>query len=304
MYYKYSDFLVNKYGAKTYKLTVNLPVTCPNRNGTKGKGGCSFCSPVGAGFECEPNHIPVAEQIAISKEKILKRHKAEKFIAYFQNFSNTYLPLEQFKAYVDAAAETDVCEIAVSTRPDVIPDSHILYLKELSERTGKNITVELGLQTSNDETLLRINRGHSVADYIEAAQRLKRLFPKAELCSHVILNLPGDDMDDTIRTAKLMNRVSSDHVKLHALYLVEGTRMAEEYRRGEFEIIPVDEYIERVICFLEHLSPDTAIQRLIGRAPQEGSVFMNWNMSWHRIINDIEKKMADEKRFQGRLYQK
>lgn len=302
LYYKYSDFLLRKYGVKTYKLTVNLPVTCPNRDGTKGTGGCTFCAPVGAGFECEPSHMPVREQIAVSREKILRKHKAEKFIAYFQNFSNTYLPIELFKRYVDEAADTDVCEIAVSTRPDVVPDEHILYLKDVYERTGKNITLELGLQTANDRTLRRINRGHGLAEYMDAALRLKRLFPEAELCTHVILNLPGDDMADTIETARIMNVAATDHVKLHALYLVENTVMAEQYLRGEFSITPVEEYMERVVTFLEHLSPHIALQRLIGRAPRESSVFTNWNMSWHRIINDIEALMTEQGRYQGRLF--
>lgn len=299
LYYKYSDFLLKKYGAKTYKLSVNLPVSCPNRDGVLARGGCSFCAPEGAGFECEPAYISVPEQIRISKEKILKKHKAEKFIAYFQNYSNTYMPYDKFQQYMWQAANTEVCELAVSTRPDVLTDRHILFLKETAETYNKEITVELGLQTANYHTLLNVNRGHTLAEYIDAAKRLKKLFPAAMLCTHVIINLPGDDIIDNIETAKIISVMETDFVKLHALYLVENTAMAEEYKQGKFEIISAEEYIERSICFLEHISPNIAVQRLIGRAPQAQSVFMNWNMSWHRIVNEIEAKMQAEGRHQG-----
>ena len=158
LYRAYSDFLLERYGEKVYKIPINLPVGCPNRDGTCGQGGCIYCGDDGAGFEDLPNTLSVQEQIAINQPKMRKKFKAKKFIAYFQNFTNTYMPLAELKRCMQAAAGPDIVEIALSTRPDCINDTLLSFLRDFAEETGIRITLEVGLQTVNYHTLAWINR--------------------------------------------------------------------------------------------------------------------------------------------------
>lgn len=300
VYNKYSTYLQSKYGTKVYKLPVNLPVTCPNRDGKLSKGGCSFCSELGAGYECLSGSLPVYEQLSKNKSFISKKYKAEKFIAYFQNYTNTYLPIEKFKEYIYAAAMEDIVEIAISTRPDCINDAYINFLKEFKKQTNINITIELGLQSANYHTLTKISRGHTLAEYIDACSKIKSA--DLNLCTHVILNLPWDNILDVIETSKIVSALKNDYVKLHALYIDNSAKMAQQYKRGEFQMCSLEEYVERVIIFLEYLNPSISIQRLIGRAPEENTCFSNWSTSWWKIKDAIENKMENENRIQGSLF--
>ena len=298
LYNAYSEYLKNKYGQKVYKLPINIPVTCPNR--IDGGCGCIYCGDVGAGFENLPGTFSVKEQLIKNREYIGKRYKAEKFIAYFQNFTNTYLPLETFKEYMWQAAEQDVCEIAVSTRPDCIRAEYLDILKEIKEKTGINITIELGLQSVNSHTLKKINRGHTLAEFIESVILIKSY--GFEICTHIILNLPWDDIDDFIEGAKIISALRIDSVKLHALYIVKNTKMAQMYENGDFTICSNEEYKNRVISFLEYLSPDITIQRLLGRAPEEETIFSNWGTSWWKLKEEIEAEMENLNTYQGKNY--
>jgi len=300
LYKTYSNYLREKYGNKVYKLPVNLPLTCPNRDGKIGTGGCTFCADVGAGFESLCNTISVREQLLKNKEHIAKKYKAKKFIAYFQNYTNTYLPLEDFKKYIREAIIEDVVEIAISTRPDFIDEEYLQFLKSIQEEKNISISIELGLQTVNYHTLKKVNRGHGLSEFIDAAQRIKNY--GFELCVHLILNLPWDNMDDVIENARVLSVLGVDQVKLHALYLMKGTVMGEMYENDEITLISVDEYKDRVITFLENLHPDIVIQRLIGRAPEENSLFVNWNTSWWKIRDDIHEVMERIGSYQGKNY--
>lgn len=300
LYYKYSDYLKNKYNARVYKLPVNLPVTCPNRDGNISHGGCTYCGEDAAGFECLSNSLTVKEQLSKNREYIAKKYKAEKFIAYFQNYTNTYLPLNDFKKYINETNLPYIVDISISTRPDCINEDYLKFLKEFKEMTSINITIELGLQTSNYHTLEKINRGHSLAEYIFASNQIKKY--DFDLCTHVILNLPWDNILDTKETAKIISSVLSNHVKLHSLYIPKGSKMAEQYINNEFEIPSMEEYINRVILFLEYLSPEISIQRIIGRAPEKNSLFVNWSTSWWKIKENIENKMIELKTYQGKNF--
>ena len=298
IYNRYSLYLSNAYGGKTYKLPLNIPVSCPNR--VCGKGGCTYCDEQGAGFENLSDTLSVREQIRKNAEYIGKRYKAKNFIAYFQNFTNTYLPIEQFEKYMNEAAEENIVEIAVSTRPDCIRKEYLDILKKIKDEKNIEITVELGLQSVNERTLKKINRGHGVAEYIDAMLILHKYGFKS--CTHIIANLPWDDMEDVINAAKIISALKTDFVKLHALYIVDGTVMAEQYKKGEFEICTCDEYKQRVIAFLRYLSPDIWVQRLIGRVPEENSLFANWGRSWWAIRDEIEEFMNENKLCQGDLF--
>ena len=296
LYNKYSDYLKLKYGEKVYKLPVNLPCTCPNRDGTLGYGGCTFCADVGTGFEMLDNSLSVKEQLNRNMEYIAKKYKANKFIAYFQNYTNTYMDTDRFKDYISDAIMDNIVEIAISTRPDCISDEKLEFLNEIKTQ-NVNITIELGLQTVNYHTLHTINRGHTLAEFIDAVLRIKRY--NFEICAHIILNLPGDTISDTVETAKILSALKIDQVKIHSLYIMENTEMGRAYKNNEIELISKDEYVERVVVFLEYLDKNIVVQRLVGRAPKENSLFVNWGMSWWKIKDEILYKMEFENRFQG-----
>jgi hypothetical protein len=296
LYNKYSDYLKLKYGEKVYKLPVNIPCTCPNRDGTLGYGGCTFCADVGTGFEMLDNSLSVKEQLNKNMDYISKKYKSGKFIAYFQNYTNTYMDIERFKNYINDAIMDNIVEIAISTRPDCLSDEILEFLNEIKKQ-NVNITIELGLQTVNYHTLKNINRGHTLAEFIDAVLRIKRY--NFEICTHIILNLPGDTILDTVETAKILSVLKINQVKIHSLYIMENTEMGRAYKNNEITLISKDEYVERVIVFLEHLDVDITVQRLIGRAPEKDSLFVNWGMSWWKINDDILYKMKSENRYQG-----
>jgi len=297
LYNEYSKYLKDKYGEKVYKLPINIPTTCPNRDGTIGYGGCTFCAEVGTGFEMLDNSISVQEQIKKNMEYISRKYKAKKFIAYFQNYTNTYLELETFKRYIKEAIVPNIVEISISTRPDCIGEEYLQFLNEIHLQHNINISIELGLQTVNYHTLININRGHTLAAFIDAILRIKKY--DFETCVHIILNLPGDNMVDTVETAKILSVLKVEQVKIHSLYIMENTAMGRLYKENKIELISKDEYIEKVIIFLENLNKDIVVQRLIGRAPKENSLFVNWGMSWWKIKDEILEIMANEDRKQG-----
>lgn len=298
LYRVYSQYLKDKYGEKVYKLPINVPTTCPNRDGCVSHGGCIFCGDVGAGFESLSNTISIKEQLEENMEYIRKKYKANKFIAYFQNFTNTYMSLDRFKQNIEEAVLEDIVEISISTRPDCISDSYLEFLYEVKREYNIEISIELGLQTVNFHSLKKINRGHTLAEFIDAVIRINKY--GFEVCTHLILNLPWDNMDDVVENAKILSALSIKHVKLHSLYVLDNTELGRMYKDKEVELISKEEYVERVVTFLEYLKEDTIIQRLIGRAPEENSLFVNWNTSWWKIKDDIIEKMIKDKTYQGK----
>ncbi|BBB92616.1 coproporphyrinogen III oxidase [Methylomusa anaerophila] len=296
----YSEYLKQRYGEKVYKLPISLPVTCPNRDGTCGINGCVFCGQIGAGYENLPASMTVAAQIKANKEHIAAKYKASKFIPYFQNFSNTYLPVDKLENYLLAACRegADIVGIALATRPDCVHDQYLDLLSRIKEEYGVDIVLELGLQTVNYHTLVKINRGHTLAEFIDAVVRAKRY--GIDICAHLILNLPWDDMADVAENAKIVSALGIDQVKLHALYIVKDTVMAEWYQRGTIALISKEEYIERVVTFLEHLHPRITVQRLIGRAPEQNTLFTNWQTGWWKIRDAIEQRLEELDTWQGK----
>ncbi|HCT64549.1 MAG TPA: TIGR01212 family radical SAM protein [Lachnospiraceae bacterium] len=299
-YNTYSDYLKNKYGEKIYKLPINIPATCPNRDGTLGYGGCIFCGEEGAGYENLSNECSVRYQIDSNSGYIRKKYKAEKFIAYFQNFSNTYVPLEKFKEYIIDSCQKDIVQISISTRPDCVKNEYLEFLKGVNKDRNVEICFELGLQTVNYHTLDKINRGHGLAEFIDAVLRIKRY--GFEICVHIILDLPWDDVRDIIEAAKIISVLGIEQVKLHSLYIVKNTVLEKAYNKNEVELLSKDEYIRRAITFLEYLSPGIIIQRLIGRAPEKNTVLVNWNTSWWKIKDEIDELMDKMESFQGKKF--
>lgn len=297
-YNTYSDYLKNKYGEKVYKLPINLPISCPNRE--EGKG-CTFCAEVGTGFEAMDQSTSVKMQISKTKEHIERKYKAKKFIAYFQNYTNTFLPLEDFRSNLKAACSfEDVVEISISTRPDCINKEYMDVLMDVSNKYGVSINVEMGLQTVNYHTLKKIQRGHTLAEFINAVHIIKSY--GFSICTHVILNLPYDDELDVIETSKVLSALEIPIVKIHSLYIAKNTIMAKDFEEGTISICSKEEYYERLALFLEHLNPDIIVERLFSRIPKDDMVFSNWETSWWKLQDEFLEKLEKEERFQGKEY--
>lgn len=260
-------------------------------------GGCIFCGEEGGSFENIEDQSIIG-QMRKNRTYMEGRYNAHKFIAYFQNFTNTYLPLETFKENIKTVTNEDIVGINISTRPDCIPDSYLEALVPYSRKYL--ITIELGLQTANDETLKKLNRGHDLASFIDAVVRIKQAGLRT--CAHIILDLPWDTDEDAIRLARILNALQVDEVKIHNLYLIKGTKMAQLYEKGAIKLISKEAYQERVILFLERLNPEIVISRLVGRAPKREVLFANWHNSWWKVRDEIEEIMNQTGRIQGSLY--
>ncbi|MBN2794689.1 MAG: TIGR01212 family radical SAM protein [Clostridia bacterium] len=296
-YYKYSSYLKDQYHEKVYKIPVNLPLTCPNRDGTCGIGGCTFCGEIGTGFESQDNSLSVKEQLEKNILLIRKKYKAEKYIAYFQNFTNTYMPLDLFEKVVREACIEGVVEICISSRPDSIHDAYFEILKNVSEAYQVNISIELGLQSMNHKTLKNINRGHGFAEFLDAVLRVKTYGFKIGV--HLILNLPWDDHDDIIETAKTLTALKVDMIKIHSLYILKNTVMGKSFENNEFTVDSVESFVDKVVDFIRYTHPEITFQRLLGRAPKEETLFCNWDMSWWKIQDMIMGQLESLNAIQG-----
>lgn len=299
LYYTYSDHLKEKYGEKVYKLPVNLSVSCPNRAG--GNTGCSFCAGCGTGFEAMDSEVPVKEQLEQTKPHIEARYHAHKFIAYFQNYTNTFLPLSDFARYMKEASEVpDIVAISVSTRPDCIRREYLEVLKNISKIHKLDVTIELGLQTVNYHTLNAVGRGHGIAEFIDAVLLIREY--GFEICAHVILNLPGDNIADSAETARVLSALKVDIVKIHSLYIAKNTRLCEDFENDTMSVCSKEEYMRRLLIFLEYLAPDIAVERLFSRVPEKDAVFSNWGRSWWALRDEFTELMILKESFQGKCY--
>ncbi|OAA31800.1 radical SAM protein [Kosmotoga arenicorallina S304] len=296
---RYKDlksYLKKRYGEPVYRLPIDAGFTCPNRDGTLATGGCIYCDATGSGFSVNRN-LSIQEQMKERMEK-LKSRGIKKFMAYFQANSNTYAPLEILKELYSSALHDDVVILDISTRPDLVPDEVLELIAGFKKRV--DVFLELGLQTANYRTLRKINRGHTLAEFVDAVIRAKKF--DLEVIAHVILNLPWDSLEDIIETAKMLSALQIDGVKLHSLYVVKNTPLEILFSSGKIEIVSLDEFIDRVINFLEYLDPEIVIHRLVADPPHEGTVFGNWSLPKIEILNRIEREMELRNSYQGKKY--
>lgn len=298
LYFSYSRYLKEKYGEKVYKLPVNLPVSCPNR---REGNGCTFCADVGTGFEASGGMFSVTGQLEMSRQKVEKRYHAGKFIAYFQNYTNTFLPLPELLAYMEEAATVDsVVEICLSTRPDCIRTDYTEAFEKFRKKHKLEVSLELGLQTVNYHTLKRVNRGHGLAEFINAVLTCQKY--DIPVCTHMILNLPGDDREDAAEAARILSALPVSMVKLHSLYVPKNSVLYQEYRDGKIAICPKEEYLERLAEFISLLRPDIAVERLFARIPEKDSAFCNWGQSWWKLTDEWKELMESKQYVQGCRY--
>ena len=298
-YRKFSRYLREKYGCRVYKIPVNVPGTCPNRDGTKGTGGCIFCGEEAAAFESFDEDVPIGYQLSQNISYMGKKYRAEKFIAYFQNHSNTYMDSSIFRDHMIQACMDDIAAIYISTRPDCINEEHAGFLRELSYKMNIDVLVEMGLQSADDRSLELLNRCHTAGDYADASEMLVRY--GIPFCAHVINDLPFEKKEQVSRTARFLNETGTSQVKCHSLYVLDGTKLGEMYKKGEITMLTDRDFIERTILFLRNLSPDTVVQRLMGRAPKERTLFCNYGRSWRAVVDEIVGMMMENNLRQGDL---
>ena len=243
----------------------------------------------------------MTEQLTLTREKIEKKYHAHKFIAYFQNYTNTFLPIDRFEKYMrEGASFPDVVEISISTRPDCICSDYLEILEKIRSEFQVEITLELGLQTVNYHTLRNIHRGHTLAEFIDAMWMIRDYH--FDTCAHVILNLPGDDLIDAIESAKILSALQVSTVKLHSLYIAKNTRLCEAYENGTITLCSKEDYITRAITFLEYLNPEIAVERLFSRIPENDAVFCNWGTSWWKLKDELLNTMQKTDSYQGKMY--
>ncbi len=294
---RYSDYIKKLYGERIQKITVDAGFTCPNRDGSKGTGGCIYCN----NRSFAPGHgIPmtVKEQVLFHMTKVAQRYNVDKYLVYFQAYSNTYDTLERLRnLYEEALSVPGVIGLSIGTRADCVDQAKLDYLGELSKRY--DITVEYGLESISNETLKLINRGHSYEEFCQAVEESHKRGIKT--CAHVILGFPWEDKSLWIETAKELSRLKITFLKLHQLHIVKGTELARRYEEKPFKLFTQAEYLDMVIEFLEHLSPEMVIQRVVGEAHAQTLLAPNWNVRTHDFLEALEAEMKKRETYQGRL---
>ena len=296
-YYSLNRYLRERFGEKVYKLALDGGMSCPNRDGTIGTGGCIFCSAGGSGDFAEGRCGSVAEQIERAKERIRGKTDAAKFVAYFQSYTNTYAPVGYLeKLFTEAMAEPSVVALSVGTRPDCLPQEVVELLAELNR--VKPVWVELGLQTIHPKTAAYIRRGYELSVYEDALRRLKAA--RIEVIVHVILGLPGESREDMLATIDyLAGEHRPDGIKLQLLHVLEGTDLAREYRAGKFAVMEMEEYFDLLFACLERLPEDMVIHRLTGDGPKRTLIAPKWMGDKKRVLNALRRELENRDIWQG-----
>lgn len=299
-YYDFSTFLKRYFTGKVQKISIHAGFTCPNRDGTRGVGGCTYCNNQTFNPEyCKPESS-VTQQLEDGIRFFAHKYPDMRYLAYFQAYTNTYGELERLKAmYEEALAVNGVVGLVIGTRPDCMPEALLDYLEELSHRTF--LMVEYGIESVNDDTLLRINRGH---DFTTAADSICRTHERGILTGgHIILGLPGEGRDELLRQATLLASLPLDMLKLHQLQLIKGTRMAREYEEHPewFHLYDVDEYIELVIDYVERIPQSVVLERFISQSPRSLLIAPDWGVKNYQFVERLRRRMAERDTWQGRL---
>lgn len=294
-YHTWNYHLQSMFGEKVFKVALNGGFTCPNIDGKKGVGGCTYCLSGSGDFAGNPADS-VVSQFEEVRLRMHKKWPEAKYIAYFQANTNTYAKREVLESkFEPVLALPGVLGISIATRADCLEDDVLEYLSELNKRTY--LMVELGLQSIFDQTGERINRCHSYAEFLEGYNKLKNLGIKT--CVHLILGLPGETHDMMIESAKAVAELEPACVKLHLLHILKGTKMAEQYENGEFKTLTREEYVNTVVDCLEYFSEETVIQRLTGDGGRDSLIAPLWSLKKFVVLNEIDKEMVRRDTYQG-----
>ena len=300
-YQTYDYWLRQTFGGKCAKIPLDAGFTCPNIDGRCGRGGCIYCSGRGSGDFAPPAVLPLAEQYRIARESLSHKWSTERCIAYFQAHTNTYAPVEILRPMFEEALTYDgVVGLNIATRADCLPDDTVAYLADLAERTV--LTVELGLQTAHDDTARRINRGHTMADFLDGYHRLTAASPGIRTCIHLILGLPGETEEMMLDSVRAVASLRPTMVKLHLLHVLRDTALARIYCDGGYTPMEKDGYVRTVVRALELLPPETVIARLTGDGAADDLLAPMWSRRKREVLNDIDTLLYRENTYQGRFF--
>jgi radical SAM protein (TIGR01212 family) len=293
----FGQWALNKHGERVHKLAINAGFTCPNRDGSKGRGGCTFCN----NSSFNPNARKpktVSEQIEAGRKVILKRTRAKKYLAYFQAYTNTYDdPARLKELYDEALAEPDVIGLSIGTRPDCVPPAVLDLLADYRQQ-GFEIWLELGLQSAFDHSLERVNRGHGFAEYRQAMKAARQR--EIPICTHLIAGLPGEDPTHIRMSLERVLEQGSQGLKLHPLHVVKGTRLANEWRKGDYSPLTMNEYIQIAADLVEATPPEVIYHRLTGTASKSILLTPQWCEWKWRVLNGIEQELLRRGSIQGK----
>lgn len=300
-YREFGDFLKEIFPFKVQKISINAGFTCPNRDGTKGFGGCTYCNNQTFSPEYCQTEKSVGEQVAEGIRFFSRKYPEMKYLAYFQAYTNTYASLEALmRLYEEALAHPEVVGLIIGTRPDCMPDALLDYLADLSRR--RFVLVEYGLESTLDKTLRRINRGHTQAESEAAVRRTaeRGIYTGA----HLILGLPGETREEMLSHAGRLSALPLTTLKLHQLQLIRHTRMAQEYAENpeEFPLYGVDEYIDLAIDFLERLSPEIVVERFVSQSPKELLIAPDWGLKNFEFTEKLRKRIRQRDTWQGKFF--
>jgi radical SAM protein (TIGR01212 family) len=286
---------------KVQKISLNAGFTCPNRDGSVGYGGCTYCNNQTFNPAYCRTEKSVTEQLEEGKQFFARKYPDMKYLAYFQAYTNTYGELQELKRkYEEALQVPDVVGIVIGTRPDCMPDELLDYLEELNHRTF--LIVEYGVESTDNGTLKRINRGHT---FEVAEEAIRRTVERGiRVGAHIILGLPGETREMLIRQAGILSTLPLTTLKLHQLQLIKGTRMAAEYAENptDFHLYTADEYIDLAIDYVEHLRPDIVLERFVSQSPKELLIAPDWGLKNHEFTDKVKKRMRERDSFQGKKY--
>lgn len=285
------------YERKMFKAVIDAGLTCPNIDGTRGIGGCIFCDG-GSGYFTKEKTVPIYEQISLERQRIHYKYPNAGIIAYFQAHSNTYCSLARLKDMLNAAIESGVDGISVATRADCLDEEKADFLRSVPVP----LTVELGLQTACDDTAIKINRCHSYDEFLKGYSMLKERGIRT--CVHIIDGLPGEDREEMLQTAKKLGELRPDGVKIHLLHVIDGTRLADMYNRGEYTSLGKEEYIDIVTEQLRYLPPETVIERITGDGDKRKLIAPLWSMDKISVLGGIDKLMKEKDIYQGDLFER
>jgi radical SAM protein (TIGR01212 family) len=300
-YNEFGPWLKNLLGMKVQKISINAGFTCPNRDGSVGVGGCTYCNNQTFNPEYCRTEKSVAQQLEEGKRFFARKYPEMKYMAYFQAYTNTYSELDDLKRkYEDALGVDGVVGLVIGTRPDCVPDNLLDYLAELNRQVC--VIVEYGIESVYDKTLERINRGHDYACVVDAVNRTSER--GLITGGHVILVLPGESRDDILKCADVLSELPLTTLKLHQLQLIKGTRMAEEYFATPegFHLFGADEYVDLVIDYVERLRPDIVLERFVSQSPSSLLAMPGWGLKNFEFVEKVRHRMEERNAYQGRLY--
>lgn len=298
-YYQFSEYLKTKFGKKVYKITLDAGFNCPNRDGTISSGGCIFCDDGGSFSRAHSNVLPVEQQVLTGIETLSTRFKAQKFMSYFQAYSNTYKPVDELKKIYDSAlCHDDIVGLSIGTRPDCVDERK---LDLIASYTDKYETwIEYGLQSVHDKTLEFINRGHSYETFLNAYNQTKERGINVGV--HVILGLPNETREDMLNTIKSIAKLGVDGVKFHCLCVFPNTKLYDMYQNNEITLLEEDDYIKLACDSLEILPEKTTIHRLGGNGLQAIKVAPHWLNKKFEILNKIDAELEKRNSWQGKFF--